>query len=349
MFKKLTPMIALFVSLLLSYAMTAKSWAQTATLFANGFFLPTGVTVDSSGNLFVVSDKVFNVAVSKFAPNGALLWEIPIGGITIGFQGKIATNPVTGQLFFLAPNGQILLINPVNGATVPLVNLQNIPIDTSSIFDIASGTVGNFGGNLGLSSFFNYGDIAVLQRQNITDLFVTGTSQAQAFPFIMRLRFQNNSLVQAKIIAGSSASTAGSSNFASGIAVNNQGTVFATLPIPTRNFILGNFNAPVAFNADFDLTPNTSDDPDIVLNGIDLSTKGMTSDAAGNFYVAGSSVGSTIGGIAAGSGGLYVFSPTLDGVVSTIPVGGLPGTSDVAVNPAGGVYVATQDSVILLR
>ncbi|MUG99852.1 hypothetical protein F7734_49295 [Scytonema sp. UIC 10036] len=353
MLKRLTPIVALFSSLLLPLTIPTKSLAQTLTQFVSGLFLPTGVTVDLNNNVYVVSDSGLSAIVSKFADNGVFLAQAPIGGITVGYQGKLATNSVTGQIFFLAPNGQILLINPASGAVTPLVDLHAIAIDTSSILDIASGKVDNFGGILGLTSFFNYGDIAVFQRQNnILDLFVTGTSQAQAFPFVMRLRFQNNTLVQAKVIASSRASTAGSYNIESGIAVNNRGTVFTTLPIPAGNPAFGNYTVPVAFGADFDQTSSTSDDPRIVLNGIGLSTKGMTSDAAGNFYVAGSSVGSTIGGIAAGSGGLYIFPPTLDSAIAAIPVGGLRGTSDVAVNPAGDrVYVtnSNSNSVILIR
>jgi hypothetical protein len=353
MLKKLTPIVALFSSLLLPLTISAKSLAQTVTQFVSGLFLPTGITVDSNNNVYVVSDSGLSAIVSKFADNGVFLAQAPIGGIAVGYQGKLTTNPATGQIFFLAPNGQVLLINPASGALTPLVDLHAIPIDTSSILDIATRTVDNFGGILGLTSFFNYGDIAVLQRQNnILDLFVTGTSQAQAFPFVMRLRFQNSTLVQAKVIASSRASTAGSYNIESGIAVNNQGIVFTTLPIPARNSAFGNYTAPVAFGADFDLTPSTSDDPQIVLNGIDLSTKGMTSDAAGNFYVAGSSVGSTIGGVTAGSGGLYVFPPTLDRAIAAIPVGGLTGTYDAAVNPTGDrAYVTNSNSngVVLIR
>lgn len=353
MFKKLSAVASLLIASLLVISVSTRGLTQSVIQFVQGLFLATGVAVDLNGNVFVASDSGTSEVVSKFAPNGAFLGQIPIGGFTVGFQGKIATNPVTGQLFFLGENGQLFLIDPNSGAASLLVNLTAIPIDTSDVFDIATNTRGNFGGSLGLTSFFSYGDLAVVQYQNgVIDIFVTGLSQAQAYPFVMRLRFQNGALIQAKVVASSVASMAGSFNIAPGIAVNNQGIVLTTLPIPARRPEFGNYSTPVAFNTEFDLTPDSVDDPRIVLGGIDLSTKGMTADAAGNFYVAGTSVGSTLGGVAAGSGGVYVFPPTLDSVVAALPAGGLPGTYDVAVSPtADRVYVTTGKEVLafLLR
>ncbi|UFP94352.1 hypothetical protein [Gloeobacter morelensis] len=308
--------------------------SATNSVFAQ-VFQPFGVATDASGGVFVSScdDGCFNSIVSKFAPDGTALGAVAIGdGITTAGQ-YLATDPATGAIYDLIPDGTLLAIDPNSGAITPLLNLRQLQIDTSSVYDIVAGAADNFGGLI-LPESSIYGDLSILQSSDVTYLFVTALS-AQTLPYVIRLRLQGGSVVEAKAIVASRASTAGGVNLTRGVAVNLQKVVLTTLPIGNG---VGTFDVPVAFIADFDPMA-ASVETIAVSGGTDLASSGMTADTAGNFYIATNSVGSAALGLPGGS--LVVVSPEFL-ILNTFSIGGATSTAgDVAVSSLDGTAYLT--------
>ncbi|MGA7934674.1 MAG: hypothetical protein WCA35_14105 [Kovacikia sp.] len=305
--------------------------------------IPIGVATDPGGNVFVTSDNVVNTLITKFDPNGNALGQIPLGNITsISSIGKLALEPTSGQILDLFPDGTLISINPSNGAITPLFNVKSLPIDISAIYDVAAGRVDNFGGLI-QPQFASYGDLAIFNGGSFLDLYISGISQAQTFPFVMRLRFVQGTLADADVLVSSRASAAPQDSSPPGVAVNSQGIVLTTLPIPNAT-ATGNYNTPVALPVDLDLQQLTGSFlPRVVLNRVDISSRGMTTDAAGNFYIATSAIGTTLGG-SRGSGATVILSPNLNSVLGVLTLGqGIFRTEDVAVTPSGNrVYITVR-------
>jgi len=154
-----------------------------------------------------------------------------------------------------------------------------------------------------LLSSSNYNDIAVRNNGNILELFITGEYASNNFPFVMRVRFSSDfaNLIKAQVLmVGQYAKTWGivppgqvplpppSGITGPGIAVNANGTVLTALPTPEGDTYFA-YPDLVAFPADFEpanvLDSNPNNDPFVVPNGASIESFGMTSDAAGNFYV----------------------------------------------------------------
>ncbi|MBW4699999.1 MAG: hypothetical protein KME03_19275 [Aphanocapsa lilacina HA4352-LM1] len=306
----------------------------SSSLFAE-VFQPFGVAVDASGSVFVSSCDTgcFNSIVSKFAPDGTALGAVATGGISSDPGQYLATDPVTGAIYDLLSDGTLLAIDPNTGAIAPVIDLRQRPIDTSSIFDIASGTTDNFGGLI-LPESSDYGDLSILQNGDVTYLFVTALS-AQTLPYVIRLRLQGGEIVEAKVLVASRASTAGGVNLNRGVAVNAQKVVLTTLPIANG---LGTFDVPVAFVADFEPV-NATSETIVVFGETDLASSGMTADPAGNFYVVTNSVGSAALGLPGGS--LVVISPEFIVLNAFVYGGATSTTGDVAVNSLDGTAYLT--------
>jgi hypothetical protein len=113
---------------------------------------------------------------------------------------------------------------------------------------------------------------------------------------------------------------------------------------------LGFINSLVAFGADFPENPAVP--PQFPLRGpdgapLDFTSTGMTSDAAGNFYVATGVVGISACGVG-GSGSLVLLTATLNALFC-VPSGQvLVRTEDVAVSPLGDVVYLTDLSANLV-
>jgi hypothetical protein len=320
-----------------SRALSATATALSAQVFAR-LNIPVGIATASSNVFASGCDSLcLNSIVSKYAPSGSLLGSVRTGGIT-SFAGYLARDPVYGNIWELKSDGTILAINPSTGASGTILRLRSLQVDTSSIFDLATRRVSNFGGLIQPQSA-NYGDLAIVQRNGVRYIFIAGLSSANTFPFVMRLRIQGNTIVEAKVVASSRASTAGSVNLTRGVAVNPQGTVLTTLPTATSSS--GTFDVPVAFGADYNPRTGAGGSPRVVLNGIDLASQGMTTDSAGNFYVATNSVGSAALGTP-GVGTLVVIPPALTSVRNGITLGGT-GSSlrDVTFDPTNGRVYTT--------
>ncbi len=206
-------------------------------------------------------------------------------------SGRLVTDPGTGHILALFSNGQILEINPEDGLLLGSLNLRSVFLAATAVYDIASGIVQNLSGFI-LNNVIPVGDIALLRRGNQRDLFVTGdlTQGSNTFsipifstPSVIRIRIFPDGSLDARLLIYSSATIPGAARPLRGIAVNSQGMVLTTLPAPGPSPLLVEDHA-IAFPADFD--PGTGSVPQIILNQAVVTSRGMTADIAGNFYVA---------------------------------------------------------------
>lgn len=314
------------------------------SLFAN-LIVPQGVATDINGNVFVTSED-FGPTLTILNPSGQLVNRIQLGGVISPVDavgGRLALNENSGFLYSLSANGTIQEINPSTGEVVPIINLQQLSTSTNSVYDVAQGGFFDFDALI-QTSLSSFGDIAIHQNGDITEFYISGLSAAQAFPFVMRLQFTEQGLISSEVIASSTASATVNQISAPGIAVNSQGTVVTTLPIPNSN-ATGNFNTLVAFSDDIAPQQLNVGAFNPIATGVDVSSNGLTTDAQGNFYVATSTVGSTLGGVA-GGGTVLVFNPALEFIEALSTSDGQTSfaTNDVAVSPDGSRLYATFSS-----
>jgi hypothetical protein len=318
-------------------------------LFANSL-LPVGIVTDRAGNVFVSSEngsvgedgipRSFGSIITKYAPNGTPLGQIQTGGlfspVDVVSGNRFALEMNSGLILSLSPSGQINLIEPNQGIVTPWVNLKGIPIQTDQVYDVATGLTRDFTGAI-QPSLSSYGDIAVFNGRDFLDVYVSGIGAGQAFPFILRLRLSQTLGNSAQVIMSSVATASPNEGSPPGIAVNSQGTVLTTLGV--NRTTAGNFSAPVAFSVDFNPQNVTNSNRPLVFSNVDLSSRGMTTDAAGNFYIATGTIGTTLGG-ANGSGAIISLSPNLE-LTGIYTQGVVASAQDVAVSPNGQVLYAT--------
>ena len=258
---------------------------DTSKLFnqiSMSLFNQVGIAIDKQGNLIASNLDNSGPIINKISSTG--IPQIRTGSEDFGY---LAVIPSSGIILHLQKNGNLSLIDPNNLAEAKILNIKDLNVNASSIFNIVPDTTVSI---LPQAAQTYYGDIAVLERGSQLDVFVSGLSIGLN-PFVMRLRFQNNT-VDARVVIASVGSTAtgpsrtgGNINTTRGVAVNNQGTVLTTLPI---NVGLEFIDVPVSFSADF---PEKGGTPQIKLKGytddgyVSIPSQGMTTDQAGNFYV----------------------------------------------------------------
>ncbi len=94
------------------------------------------------------------------------------------------------------------------------------------------------------------------------------------------------------------------------MALNDQGLVLTTLPIAPNGNLNAGIDVPVAFGIDFDL--GTVPDPFLPAgNTGQLQSRGMTTDARGNFLIALDYGGSSPGATQSGTSGYIAASVDL--------------------------------------
>jgi len=300
----------------------------------------------------IAIDKQANVIASNRDNSGPLINKISSTGIqqirsVSEDAGYLAVIPSSGSILRLQENGNLSLIDPNNLAEAKLFNIKDLNVNVSSIFDIVEKTTGNLGGIIQPQAPQTYyGDIAVLERGSQLDVFVSGRSIG-VNPFVMRLRFQNNTLDARVVIAsrgntaGGLSPTGGNINTTRGVAVNNQGTVLTTLPINNSS---GFYDVPVSFSADF---PEKGGTPEIKLKGytndsyVSIASRGMTTDQAGNFYVVTSFLGSLLADV-------VVLDPDINNVLTVLPTPGVSSNyRDIAVDSSNKVaYITSSENYI---
>lgn len=320
------------------------------TIF-NSITSPQGVAFDSSGNLYISSLVSFaslpgippsEPAITKIAPDGTVLGQVRAGILS---APKLEFVAEIGTLFSLNEDGTFGIFDPTTLGVLGSFDLNDIVADTNAIYDVATGQIGNFGGAIN-TQFASFGDFDVRVVGDITQVFITGYSQAQAFPFVLRLEFQGNAgLTEAKVLLASNADalSAGTQTprLNRGIAVNPQGVVLTSLPVPTGTAPV---DVPIAISADFDAQDGlVQGEGPAIFNQADVYSQGITTDSAGNFYVATNSVGSGTLGVP-GEGALIVLSADLTQFVFAQGIGvSLSSFRDVAINPTTGVpFVAAE-------
>ena len=306
---------------------------------------PEGIAFDSNGNLYLSSlisagslpgIPASQTAITKLGPDGTVLGQIPIGNLV---PPRLEYSPELNVLFSLDENGNLSLFNADTLGLINQINLTSIPTDTSAIFDVAINGINSFGGAI-QTAFATFGDLDTRLNGNILELYITGQSQAQAFPFVLKIDWQLGvGITDSQVILASSAdalsSVPQSPRLSRGIAVNSQGVVVTTLPQPTP---VQPLDFPVAFTVNFDVRDGLSEgEVPVILRGADIYSQGLTADAAGNFYFATNSVGSGQLGVA-GEGALAVLSSDLSQYTFVSGIGSISSSfRDVAVNPTNNI------------
>ncbi|MEL7535231.1 MAG: CARDB domain-containing protein, partial [Bacteroidota bacterium] len=299
--------------------------------------MPVGVETDNGGNILVSHDGTFNVAISRYASNGAQLNFVPYGGFTtFDYFPSMARIPSTGFIIGLAPNGDVLSIDPNNPNPAFLFNCKQIGIDATNIYDLNVGSFGNLGGII-QPAFATYGDIAVYETSSNLYLFVSGVSVSH--PFVARIQISKSSgnIVGAKVMASSLATTSPNNALPRGVAVNNNGLVLTTLSSPT----IQAFDQAVGFDYDFDNNSPASDLPQVKIGGVDITSRGMCTGPNGDFYISTGPIGSTLGGLG-GSGVLVRINANQTQATGVASLGGaFVNSADVAITPNGNTLYMT--------
>jgi len=172
----------------------------TDPVVGNNIFIPTGIETDLDDNVWVYdSTSTGSDVVRKYTPQGQFLGGVQVHSLfTVATPGGyLARDPVTGSLFMLLTDGEMRSLEPVTGRMTTLFDLRQLPIDTSTIYDIAtSRSVANSGGLI--VPPFQWGDFAVRADERRTDFFISG--RAPAHVFILRVQFEQGVLVSAKTL-----------------------------------------------------------------------------------------------------------------------------------------------------
>jgi hypothetical protein len=163
------------------------------------------------------------------------------------------------------------------------------------------------------------------------------------------VRFAPGQEPSARVLVSSSGpALAGSPiNIPRGVAVNHLGIVATSLPVfGAAGSAVATVDRAVAFSADFPESIGLP--PTIALGGVDLPSRGMTTDWQGNFYVTTGPFASSICGAGA-SGLVRVMAATGTAQCFTI-AGANVDAHDVAVSPAGdAAYVVIRSDGAILR
>lgn len=305
--------------------------------------IPVGIAVDADGNVLVVSMGAFDNELVGIDLDGNGL-----GKMSLGFNGSgyIALDPDSGYIWQLSPTGEFRYIDPASGAIEPGFAISDLDVDVSSVYDLETGTFTSMGSIiLPSAASTSYGDFALLRRGDQLDIVVSGLSAA--FPFVLRIRAEGDQILSAQVIASSLTTTAPYSNQTRGIAINQQGMVLTTLPKSSVAYSIR--DVAVAFSVDYPEKPTRSNIPRILFAGLDayrdgiadFTSRGMTSDPSGKFYVATGSHGTTL---CNNSGQLAVISANLRQIRCSSLSGTIINSQDVAVDPTGRyVYMTVLD------
>jgi CSLREA domain-containing protein len=329
------------------------------TLFDPTFvqaFDTVGVATDPSGNVYVSHDNLVNTLVDKYSPSGQLLFQFVIGNFfSTGTIGHLEPNPDNpAQILDLFPDGEWWNLDFNTHQAQYWGSLKSIAVDTTSIYDIATGVTGNMSGSVVPSAAqTQYGDLAVYKRSDGTDYFFSGLSVG-AVPFVLRVRaFSNGSPSVAKVLVSTSdLNMAETQNgLPRGIAVNSQGTVLTTLPFAQLPGF-PSYDAAVTFGDGFPESQGSA--PTILADTNNqpfaISSRGMTTDKNGNFFIATGAPGTSAGGLL-GSGMIVELPPHLESLnFHALGNDVIIDSQDIAVGPNGDVaYVPIDDHNVVIQ
>ncbi len=302
-----SPALGILLSMLLAPAAVAVADFGNPQAVV-GLNNPFGITTDLSGNLLVIWDKpdpnpfASSQVLGLYSPQGQTLKAIAVGDWTTTYNSRLATLPSTGDFLQLWQDGLVQVLDAGLTRAIRLTSLREAPLDASAVFDVALGQVSNLSSLLFLSRA-EYTDVGVLERSVASgavqrDIFVTGF--AVTYPFVIRIRLLDSpagATITYKLMAASTAIPGSnqSTNFttsARGVAVNPQGMVLTSLPVPLQAPSgIAVYDVPVAFSADY--PEGRGPGPQLPLGTTDLYSRGMAVDPAGNFFVATGRVGTS--------------------------------------------------------
>ncbi|MFZ0390414.1 MAG: FlgD immunoglobulin-like domain containing protein [Calditrichia bacterium] len=293
-------------------------------------YLPEGICTDLSGYPVVASvdpNNTFQEFVTRYSATGSVLNQVIYSN-----TGRMKFDGQMNRIWMLIDK-QFYLIDPADFSYTPFLDISAMNINTSQIYDISLGQ--SFPVPLNPQNAI-YGDFDFLYRGNQLDIFVAGFYIT--YHFILRIRLNNQTLQSARVIVTSGALLSPLDNSPHGVAVNTQGTVLTTLGWGD----IANIDQPVAFGVDY--PENQNQVPVYLFDPYQsFSSRGMTSDNAGNFYVASGWGG---GGGAGGGASCMIFLPAALDTTLTIPLQSLfANPRDVAIDQSRGlVYMTDADT-----
>ncbi|MBI3464287.1 MAG: hypothetical protein HY000_14705 [Planctomycetes bacterium] len=348
--------------------LTVAIFPQQAPLVCNQLPFVQGVTTDPDGNVFLsyldVPNTVGDTLVRAFGGMGSIAQGEPLGPAVKTRDGTVLdANAGTlvrvpqgeelplvqeGDLLNLLQSGQLVAVRPSTGGVQQGLDLRlmNLVVDRSNVYDVAGQRFVDMSGSVNLASS-TYNDIAIFNGDGFTDLFISGVSQAQTFPFIIRLRYEADQLQDARVVA--TTIVGGASPPAPGVAVNEQGVVLTTFP--GQDVDPPNLTLPVAFDVNFpegdgrlpfhpDFGPNNT-----TLTG-QAGAHGIVADAYGNFVIATDLVTNSLTPVS----GMFFVTNDLNNLVF-LPFNfsdPLMVERDVAVSPDNRwIYLTTNDIPIV--
>lgn len=325
-------------------------FGEAQQTFISGVSIATGVETDRAGNIYVDSDGLSTTYLNKYSTSGKLLARKSIGGMTVGNLGHIARIPGSDNMLLLTQRGSIYAFGPTLNVT-KFYDLSSLAYKVAyNVYDVNLG----FNGSLVLGAP-DWGDItAFWASPSLLYIYVSATTNAAGgFPFVLRLAVDYSKQTTSwRVVVKSSGTAAGNVNVARGISVNAAGWVLTGFPYPGPG---GFFDSLVAFRTTFPQVTNSTTVPRFVLKTTrtatgywDMASMGMTTDNAGNFYVATGVVGSSLCGFY-GSGALVLINknPTIPNPRCFTLSALLSRSRDVAVSPVTNhVYMAVDDRVV---
>jgi len=324
--------ILIITTVFISWTTIPRIWAHPLdfTQFVSAY-LPDGIYVDGSGNVYVTSvnpDDVFQEYLTKYSAQGDVQDRAVFDN-----TGRLQHNPQDGKIWMLSAL-QFYRIDPDEMVAEPFLNLDTLVIDNDQIYDVA--TEMPFMSNINPNAAF-YRDFAFYDRGESYDVFVAGFYQA--WHFILRLRFADESVQSAKIIVTSGAALAPEDSGPHGVAVNDAGVVMTTLG---RAGNAANTDQPVTFSADY--PEDSNNPPDYLFDEYQsFTSRGMATDQHDQFYVATGWVG---GGTAGGGNSCIIaLPPELDTTFVYAMESIYANPRDVCVDRQSGLVYCTDSDM----
>jgi hypothetical protein len=328
--------LKLLIILFILFALKSNISAQQKIYPYEGFttftssFIPEAICTDNAGNVIVSSvdpDNVFQDLLTKFSSKASILKRI-----NLPETGRMKYDNIMKKIWMLIDK-QFYLLDPADFSLSLFFDITDLSINTDQIYDISI--------ELPFPSFLDpknaiYCDFDFLYRGDQIDLFAAGFYQA--WHFILRIRLNNQAVESAAVIVTSGATLSPHDNSPHGIAVNSQGIVLTTLGWPGE---IAHSDQPVYFGIDY---PEDQSQPPVYLFDAyqSFSSRGMTTDEHGNFYVASGWGG---GGGAAGGSSCLIFVPASLDTVFTFSFQSLyANPRDVTLDEENGfMYITDSD------
>ena len=247
-------------------------------------------TVGLSANGVLGKIRTSNKRYERYIPVGKGFLDIE----STGYVKKLPHN--SNFMWVLLKDGRLIQVDKRYHRAGEILNLKRVRFNATKVYDVQTRRVINMSGFINAASS-SYGDFDLyVNKDGSIDMYISGLSQAQTFPFMAKLRIKGNRIIQANILASSMANgTAGYVRLVRltrGLAVSKRyKKVIMTLPYSTG---VGNYaDFLVSFPLSFNPSNGVSSYERPTMNrSIDVASQGMTVSKDGMIYVVSNSVGS---------------------------------------------------------